>query len=352
MDIYGLRITNAIDGTSFIFNESTRPASVVWSRRITGNDGITNDETWSCPITIPKNYSACVLGNYSAICEQIYYSNGSYYYVTGNTKEYISLDINNGVITVGGLQRETWNGRKPWNHIKIIGYPKSSDEKYGLKISGNNLFLVEPPLSGFGYATFKKEIIIDGVFNPKDIDPSLDFDNAIYFFHSDESSSIIRMKRKVWTDGSSIEYICVNKDNGNYHAAKFKVIAFQKYTLPNRKGAGLRIRNSKNEITFDSTNNVLTKPVEIIPKNIKLGKQYIVNGIKKPMYIPAIVGESFYSNGGLGRFHDVIVGNYDSNTISLYSHYSYESRGTYGEYTEAISTHPILIIDASDYFNF
>ncbi|MBJ2108382.1 MULTISPECIES: hypothetical protein [Proteus] len=352
MDMYGLRIKNIEDGTSFIFNESTRPASVIWSRRITGWDNIRNDETWDCPIQLPKNYSACVLGNYSAICEQIYYSDGSYYYVTGNTEEYISVDINNGVITVGGLQKETWNGRKPWNHIKIIGYPISSDENYGLRIAGNNLFLVDPPSSGFGYATFKKEITISGVFNPKDIDPSLDFDNAIYFFHSEEPNAVIRMYRNVWSDGSSIEYICINKENGNHYTAKFKVIAFQQYKLPNRKGAGLRIRNSNNEITFDSTNNVLTKPVEVIPKNIELGKEYIVNGIKKPMYIPAIVGESFYSNKGLGKFHDVIVGNYAGNSISLYSYYRHESRGTYGEYTEAISSHPLLIIDASDYFNF
>ena len=160
------------------------------------------------------------------------------------------------------------------------------------------------------------------------------------------------MYRNVWSDGSSIEYICINKENGNHYTAKLKVIAFQQYKLPNRKGAGLRIRNSNNEITFDSTNNVLTKPVEVIPKNIELGKEYIVNGIKKPMYIPAIVGESFYSNKGLGKFHDVIVGNYAGNSISLYSYYRHESRGTYGEYTEAISSHPLLIIDASDYFNF
>ncbi|MCT8349530.1 hypothetical protein LGZ99_20605 [Photorhabdus temperata] len=390
MSNYGLKITNPNDGVSFIFNEKTSPCAIIWSRAVEASRGdILKNPTvgqngfwydWECPVKIPSGYRFTIIKSGGmAIVKRRYTGRGVFF---DGALEMIQYSENNGIVTVSGLGDDTqiFVDRLALNNlIKIIAWPdpklKTPGLNYGLRVAGNTVFLNEKPPMGYGYAFHKKKMNINGIFNPKDVDPSLTIDNAIFFFYTDNSDAIMRAREdysyldySVWS-----EYVCINKKTGKEMSANWWVVAFTNPKGNELSGGtgGLRIRNIKGEITFSSYYGVLSLPVQVPGNNFFAGKAVSLPNIKRPMYMPTVVGQSIFQpnydwwNWVEERWErptnfywigELCLGNNDKYSLSLFNLARVQDGAgmqNYKDgYREVKTSQPILILDAESHFKF
>ncbi len=368
-DIVGLRITDLSDKSSFVFNENTAPGAIMFSGYVTSKkyhlvpDGGWLTYQYTFPEPIPFGYDVHIPTSGSA--EVTFRESGDRRYVTG-TKDSFTLDLSTDRKLT--IKRLTWDRSDTGqfsNYRQILIYPTKdlkNTATSGLKIMGNNIFFNPIYHQGYAYAVFRKKIRIGSKFKPNQIDPSLTMTNAVYFFYCDDSKSYITYKYdKNKNNTVTLDHYFVCRDRRNAHTedniseADFYVIAFSNQTskqLDALHSAGLKIRNIDGLTTFSSALKVLSKPVNISASEISVNKGIRIEGLSRPMYSPAIHGETFTSNGGAAQFKSLNIGNIDKHTVGLIEMNSWWARGYHGPYTEAISKAPIILLDAEDYFYF
>ncbi|OZS72182.1 hypothetical protein CHI95_23395, partial [Providencia rettgeri] len=125
--LFGLKIRN-LDGSEFVFNEHTAPATNLWTRYVKRSDGLSPDGgwltyKWNCPNEIPEGYGFQVVSLSAA--EVTFTQSGDRRYVSG-TKDKIAYSS---------------NGRK-------------------VTVMGSSIFLENTPPLGYAYATHKAKVYI------------------------------------------------------------------------------------------------------------------------------------------------------------------------------------------------
>ncbi|WP_334469961.1 hypothetical protein [Arsenophonus sp. PmNCSU2021_1] len=341
----GLRITNP-DGSFFYFNENTTPATNIWTKAVDVRRG-----SWTCPNPIPQGYKF-VISRGGALASVRFVQHGNAMVAAG-TETLVSYSESNRLVTVRNLHGV---GTEP---IQIIAYPDYNKiplvGSAGLKILGSAIFLSSLPITGYSYAFHKKIMIIDGVFNPVELGAGLTPDNAIYFFYSTDVKNYIG-REPIRDGGGSVKSLRISNIRRNSHSlakSKYYVIAFRaaKSGELETKGCGLKLRNIDGNVTFNSQFNVMTKPVLVPSSEFAVGKGKTIPGIKRPMYTPQRVGDYFWHTDG-GYLDYLNVCQYSATSLGL-SRYRYFYNSAYiGETTTALSSFPVLVLDAEDYFKF
>lgn len=144
----GLRITNP-DGSFFLFNEFTAPATNIWTRAVSEDygdilepDGEWLSYKWTCPNAIPDGYNFYVM-RHGAMAGITFTDIGGRMYVSGTEETFWHNQGSDGKVTLKGLSRLSGDGKFK-NRIQIIAYPdykKSSlPINLGLRIKGNAVF--------------------------------------------------------------------------------------------------------------------------------------------------------------------------------------------------------------------
>ncbi|MEQ5184050.1 hypothetical protein ABN222_05900 [Providencia alcalifaciens] len=350
--LYGLKIRN-LDGSSFIFNEKTAPATNLWTRYVRTSDGLSPDGgwmtyKWTCPVKIPEGFDWQVIGGNSA--EVTFRQVGDRRYVTG-TRDLASSFESNGVVTITGLYDANNN------YVKIIAYPTEKTQSsikanFGFRVAGSSIFTNEIPPTGYAYS-MKAKVVIDKKFYPQNVFPGLTIENAVYFFYTDDGSSFISLgfenSQRIFVSKSRF-----NPNSEDYTKASYWVVAFVNMSPSqlDEKGFGLKIRNLKGEVTFNSSFGVMTRPTAVPGNTIPVNAGIRVENISRPMYSPTTLGETFRSDGGAAQFRSIHPGNIDAYTIGLCEVNSWWQRGHHGDYTVARTARPAIILDAADYFPF
>lgn len=358
--LYGLKIRN-LDGSEFIFNEKTAPATNLWTRYVTRRDGITPDGgwltyKWTCPNQVPEGYGFQVVSFKSA--EVTFRQVGDRRYVSGTTDKMV-YSTSNRKITVMGLMDYDLN------YVKIIAFPTAESQKvtsgFGLKVSGSSIFLENTPPLGYAYATHKAKVFIDKFFDIGKVFPGLTIENAIFFFYTDDNKSFIRLEASNVTSWEELKwwrYVSRNRNSTgitDYSSAWYWVIAFT--NVPSEQldtpGFGLKIRNiNEKKVTFNSQMGVMTRPITLPSNQIPINSGISIDDIRRPMYTPTVVGEVFSSNGGLGWWRDLNIGNIGESEVGLLLTSTLQDRGHHGDYTVARTALPAIFLDAADYFPF
>ncbi|MDD9340885.1 MAG: hypothetical protein PV362_14810 [Providencia heimbachae] len=357
--LFGLKIRN-LDGSEFIFNEHTAPATNLWTRYVKRSDGLSPDGDWlsfkwTCPYEIPEGYGFQVVSQNAA--EVTFIQSGDRRYVSG-TKDKIAYSANDRKITVNGM------GNYDLNYVKIIAFPTIESQKnasrFGLKIKGSSIFLENTPPLGYAYAAHKAKVFIDKAFDVGKTFPGLTIENAVFFFYTDDNKSFIRLEPSNVTSWDEVRwwrYVSRNKDSTDitaYTSAWYWVIAFtnMKPEQLDTPGFGLKIRNFTGAVTFNSSFGVMTRPITLPGNQIPVGSDINIESIRRPMYTPTRVGEVFSSNGGLGWWRDLNICNLGESQIGLYQTSTSQQRGYHGNYTVARTAIPAIFLDAADYFPF
>lgn len=357
--LYGLKIRN-LDGSEFIFNEHTAPATNIWTRYVKRNDGLSPDGgwltyKWTCPTKIPTGYGAQVVSNVAA--EVTFRESGDRRYVSG-TVDRIGYNAAGGSVTLYGLQNYDFN------YVKIIAFPtiqsQQSQRGFGLKVSGSSVFLSNTPEMGYAYATHKAKVFIDRAFDINKAFPGLTIENAIFFFYTDDKKSFIRIEpsnQGGWEDIKFWRYVSRDRNSAAmtaYTSAWYWVVAFTNMQPAqlDTSGFGLKIRNLEGKVTFNSQMGVMTRPITVPANQIPVSSGKAIDDIHRPMYTPTLAGETFRSNGGLGQFRNLNVGNFDGSTVGLFETSRDAPRGYWGDYTVARTAMSIIFLDATDYFKF
>ncbi|PHM46300.1 hypothetical protein Xmau_00710 [Xenorhabdus mauleonii] len=354
----GLKIMNPHDGTHFVFNKDTAPATLTWVANVDNHTPGANEraETWTCPVKIPSGYKSAVAAQRMA--GVVFYYDGDNFRINGG-EEFCDYIQNGETVTIKNIVL-----KNPFssvgNIVKIIAYPHNQTGKAGLKIGGNVNFNVDIPHSGFSYVSHKATLKIEGRVDFSKIDPRLNLGNCLAFFHTDDPYAMISLYRRTNTDGYDLYYACTDRRNGNRTSATFRVIIFSDVGAEGRFGNeryGLRLRNSRGQITFSSGVGVLTRPTEVFINAYKQNERIVVPGIARPMYIPSMVGEHFWVSDRKGYIQELCVGNYDAGSICIGasmvdSKPGYLGSVGYGTDYTYITQKPVLILDASDYFHF
>ncbi|HHR5880898.1 TPA: hypothetical protein ACS7XF_000814 [Providencia alcalifaciens] len=361
--LYGLKVRN-LDGSAFIFNDKTAPATNIWTRFLNNHsdkytpDGGWLTSKWTCPIKIPTGYGFQTVGGLTA--EVTFTQSGDRRYVSG-TRDIASTYEKDGMVTITGL-RSPISGVRNYDYVKILSYPKKETQansgEFGLRIGGSSIFTNEIPDMGYAYA-MKAKVYVDREFKPESVFPNFSIQNAIYFFYTDDSKSYINVEPIVTSQSEVLGHKFMSRDKSNrnstaYTSAWYWVIAFTNMSSEqlDTPGFGLKIRNYDGKVTFNSGFGVMTRP-EAIPFNtIPVNSGVNIDGITRPMYTPAKAGETFRSNGGDAQFCSLCVGNADAFTIGLFEQNSWGTRGYHGNYTIARTAMPAIILDAADYFPF
>ncbi|KMJ44066.1 hypothetical protein AB204_16320 [Xenorhabdus khoisanae] len=358
--IYGLKIINPHDETSFIFNANTAPASLIWVDKVNfRTPGAQLDRfgngTWTCPVKIPVGYKSMVAcGSMTEL--DFYYDDdnswGSSMRLNGGM-ESCNYIQSGDVVSISNMSLADWE-RKPINNtVKVIAYPQYNQTgTVGLNIEGNSNFNVDIPPSGFSYVSHKAVLRVDGEVDFSKISPQLNVHNCLAFFHTDNPYAMI----VPWED----RYICKDRRNGRQMSAVFRIVIFSDVDSSMRFANdhyGLQLRNSRGNITFSSGVGVLTRPKEVYLNSYKQNDRISIPDITYPMYIPSSVGDHFWVDVRLGKTEYIYLSNYDAKSIgfgvsSTYSRYGHLGSRAYGWDYTYITKKPVLIIDASDYFNF
>ncbi|HIE0660093.1 TPA: hypothetical protein ACXJEZ_002609 [Providencia rettgeri] len=358
--LYGLKIRN-LDGSEFVFNERTAPATNLWTRYVRANDGLSPDggwltSKWTCPNEIPEGYGFQVVSLTAA--EVTFTQSGDRRYVSG-TQDKIAYSSDGRKVTVMGFS-DTHN----FNYTKIIAFPTIASQKaasgFGLKVMGSSIFLENTPPLGYAYATHKAKVYITDAFNIESTFPGLTIENAVFFFYTDDNKSFIRLEPsnvQSWEKLKWWRYVSRNRNSTNitaYSPAWYWVVAFTnvqpaQLDIP---GFGLKIRNLEGKVTFNSQMGVMTRPITVPGNQIPLGSGINVDLIRRPMYTPTKVGEIFSSDGGLGWWRDLNIGNLGESQISLFQTSTSQQRGYHGNQTIARTATPAIFLDAADYFPF
>ncbi|HGJ5864944.1 hypothetical protein QE197_07635 [Arsenophonus nasoniae] len=359
----GLRITNP-DGSFFLFNEFTAPATNIWTRAVSEDygdilepDGEWLSYKWTCPNAIPDGYNFYVM-RHGAMAGITFTDIGGRMYVSGTEETFWHNQGSDGKVTLKGLSRLSGDGKFK-NRIQIIAYPdykKSSlPINLGLRIKGNAVFLNEIPTTGYAYAFYKKKITINAEFIPSMISPDLTIDNAIYFFYTLNSNAYIRtdyVQQSIYDPGRPV-LISTEKNGRGNTSAEYYVVAFRlaKGGELDTGSHGLRLRNSKGEITFNSEYNVLTRPIMITGTSMSTGEKRTIENIRRPMYSPSAVGQFFFRTDG-GYLENLNICHYDQTGLSLSRFRVMYNSAYYGDNTTARTKNSILVLDAEDYFKF
>ncbi|OTA20463.1 hypothetical protein Xbed_01493 [Xenorhabdus beddingii] len=350
MSVYGLKIVNPHDGTSFIFNEKTAPASLVWLADVSYNTPgarrgrMPGEDQWTCPVKIPSGYKSMVA------CDEmvgLVFEFGDSHARLDRGEERIIYSQNGDTVTITDMSMTAWNGDPRYTAVKILAYPENRTGRAGLKIGNNTNFNIDVPRSGFSYVSHKAKLKIDGELDFSQIDPRLNRSNCLVFFCAETPYAIM-------TPGEN-SYTCCDRRNGNKMSAVFWLVIFSDIDATGRfenDRYGLRLRNNRGDITFSSGVGVLTKPTEIYINSYGKNERIPVSGIERPMYIPSHAAKHFWMSGRKGRQEDLAVGNYDSGSICVGVSSSYDRYGYSGPDYTYVTKRPILILDAADYFNF
>ncbi|MDE1476636.1 hypothetical protein [Xenorhabdus bovienii] len=358
MSDYGLKIVNPHDGTSFIFNANTAPAALTWVANVDSDTAGADwgAKTWTCPVKIPAGYKSAIAAQQMA--GVVFYYDGDNYRINGG-EEYCNYIQNGETVVIKNMVLGNMDGALG-NIVKIISFPHNQTGTAGLKIGGNVNFNVDIPHSGFSYVSHKAVLKIDGYVDFSKIDTRLNLSNCLAFFHTDDPYAMISIRRTVFASGYDLYYQCNDRRDGRRTSATFRVVIFSDLNASGRfqnEHYGLRLRNSRGDITFSSGVGVLTRPTEININQYKQNERIAVPGISRPMYIPSMVGEHFWLDGRLGKNQELCVGNYDANSICFGVSNTYDKAGylgsvPYGTDYTYVTQKPVLILDASDYFNF
>ncbi|PHM68014.1 hypothetical protein [Xenorhabdus kozodoii] len=350
MSIVGLKIVNPHDGTSFIFNEKTSPASLVWTDYVSKNTpGIHQSPTdwryyeWECQIKIPAGYQAHVYPVGFTEFHQGRSGNG--FRLTGFSEQ-IRFSQNGESIIIDGLSLDNFFDNWLTELIKIIAYPQTSGGQAGLKILNNSNFNNSVPPAGFGYVSHKARVYIQGRFDPASIDPRLNYGNCLMFFYNEDPTCML-----VHQNGY---YSCSRHDGGD-RAGWYRVVIFSDIGVRERlegPGYGLKLRNRDGAVTFSSGVGVLTKPVSLNVSNRGLGDIIPTPGIRYPMLVPAWIGHHLWMEGSTAYSRNLSLTSYGEGALFVGSgDRTYWKASQWGT-TNYTTKQPILILDAADYFNF
>lgn len=368
-EIVGLKIVDLSDGSAFVFNENTAPGSILFSDYVNSyRYNLTPDGGWltyqyTLPNPIPTGYEVQFPG--AGRAEVTFTESGDRRYVSG-TQDLFNLNLSGDrKLTIKGL-RQSRNSGEPNNHVQVFAYPTmeamKTQGKAGLKIMGNNIFFNPIPSTGYAYAIHRKKIRINGMFRPSEIHPSLNMNNAVYFFYCEDAKSYITHFYVVNDKQTTyIDHYFVSRNRGDpttttRTSADYYVIAFANQSPADLEAiagkAGLKLRDMNGRTTYCSAMKVLTRPYTIPANQINVNSGYTIKDVKRPMYCPSIYGETFTSNGGSAQFRSLNIGNFNGSTVGLFEVNTWAARGYHGNYTIARSSAPIIILDAADYFKF
>ncbi|CDG20619.1 conserved protein of unknown function [Xenorhabdus poinarii G6] len=351
MSSYGLKITNQEDGSSFVFNEQTSPACLIWTDYVSkGTPGVHTSPTdwryfqWDCQVKIPAGYRAHVYpGNFTTFNQD---RSGNGFRLTG-FYEKAQFSQNGESVSVDGLLLENFFDNWLTELIKVIAYPATSGGTAGLKILNNSNFNTSVPPAGFGYVSHKARVYIQGRFDPASIDPRLNYGNCLMFFYNEDPECML-----VHQNG---HYVSCNRYNEDGRDGWYRVVIFSNIGIRERLergGYGLRLRNNDGVITFNSGVGVLTKPVGLDVSNRKLGDIIPTAGIKYPMLVPAWIGHHLWMEGDTAYSRDLSLTSNGAGGLFVGSgKRSYWKASQWGT-TNYTTKQSILILDAASYFNF
>ncbi|MBI6547279.1 hypothetical protein [Xenorhabdus lircayensis] len=351
MSQYGLKITNQTDGTSFIFNEKTSPACLIWTDYVSKDTpGIHKSPTdwrhfeWECQIKIPPGYQAHVYpAEFTAFHQE---RSGNGFRLTGFS-ELARFSQNGESVIIDGLSLNNVFDNWLTELIKVIAYPSTSGGKAGLKILNNSNFNNSVPPAGFGYVSHKARVYIQGRFDPASIDPRLNYGNCLMFFYNEDPECMLVHRKGYYTS-------CNRHDEGD-RAGWYRIVVFSDIGVRERlegKGYGLRLRNKDGVITFNSGVGVLTRPVSLDVSNRKLGDIIPTAGIRYPMLVPAWIGHHLWMEGRTAYSRDLSLTRKGEGALLIGSgKRTYWKASQWGT-TNYTTKQSILILDAATYFNF
>lgn len=354
---YGLQIYHN-DGSSFIFDSSCSACKILGHFSYYPTDA--NRYNRKTGIYIPNNYDffvcfsrqSCYFDGYKS------WNGGRYRGISGASDLFYYLDESRQIILTPG--DKAW-GSGVGTTIAfrqdcfVIGWLKGQAGKYGVSVQGSDNFSSINNRTEFLFVVYKGEIeITPSGWLPNQIDDAFSFKSTpVFFYWENENLSIVKYTQtSAWTGETVKESYLVYDQNGNVYSGslKAKIVIFGNKELQLSK-YGMRIYNSNGGAVYDMSSGILVSPQFYSFGNSKLYELNVIPNVARPMIIPTTVGG--YAKGWQTERALWDVGLANSGKALALSPVNKFYRKTFRHNAAFFVTNsPILILDASHYFNF
>lgn len=355
---YGLQIYNN-DGSSFVFDSSCSVCKILGHFYYHPRNA--NGYNRKTGIYIPNDYDFYV----SFSRQSCYFdgdkrwNGGTYWGITGASDLFYYLDENRQIILTPG--DKAWGSGVGDGTIAVrqdcfaIGWPKDKAGKYGVSVQGSDNFSSINDRTEFSFVAYKGEIEIPSSgWLPNQIDNAFSFKSTLVFFYwENENLSIVKYTQtSAWTGETVKESYLVYDKNGKVYSGslKAKIVIFGNKELQLSK-YGMHIYNSNGDAVYDISSGILVSPQFYSFGNSKLYELNVIPNVARPMIIPTTVGG--YAKGWQTEraIWDVGLAN-SGKALSLSPVNKYYRKSFRHNAAFFVTNSPILILDASHYFNF
>ncbi|EPW5280241.1 TPA: hypothetical protein ACPZCA_003200 [Yersinia enterocolitica] len=332
MSRYGLEVFRP-DGTSVVMDNKTTVTKIVGM----GSKGTSYGE-WNTGITIPSGYDYFLWMSSYAWLD--YTVSGSQWVPGGFAYNQPYLDANR-TLKVNSVN---YYGAIPASYYGVYIWPASgSVGGYGIQFMGVNNFTGISNISQFSCLLFKGEVDINDGWLPSNINPAFAADQVMCYFYTTDASKTICMS----PDPTDRRYRVFYVNGGGGATIRAKVCIFGNGEL-NRSKYGLEIYSKQNgSVVYNSGYDILARPKLVPLTGAALGSMRSVEGIARPMYAPCNIG-AMYSY----PWQVYVWVNSNGTQIGPAWGWARNQPASHGPLTYYVSSIPIMVLDAANYFHF
>ncbi|WP_145517436.1 hypothetical protein [Yersinia mollaretii] len=332
MSRYGLEVFRP-DGTSLVMDNKTTVTKIAG----TGSKGLSFGE-WNTGIAVPAGYDYFLwMSSYAWID---YIVSGSQWVPSGFAYLQPYLDAHRILrVTPHSLQSAI-----PASYYGAYIWPSAGTLKgYGIQFRGVNNFTGISHISQFSGLLYKGEIDIYDGWLPSHVHPAFTADQVMCYFYTEETSKTICMSPS--PDDRRYRVFYVNGGGGATLSAK--VCIFGQGTLQ-RSRYGLEIYSKQNgSVVYNSGYDILTRPNLVPLTGAALGSMHAVEGVVRPMYAPCNIGAMYHY-----PWQIYVWVNSNGRQIGPAWGWAKHQRASRGPVTYYVSSIPVMVLDATDYFHF
>lgn len=332
MSRYGLEVFRP-DGTSVVMDNKTTVTKIAGM----GSKGLSFGE-WYTGIAVPAGYDYFLwMSSYAWIDYNI---SGSQWVPGGFAYLQPYLDANRILrVTPHSLQSVI-----PASYYGAYIWPNSGTlSGYGIQFMGVNNFTGISNISQFTCLLFKGEIDIYDGWLPSHINAAFAADQVMCYFYTEDTSKTICISPS--PDDRRYRVFYVNGGGGA--TIRAKICIFGNGAL-NRSKYGLEIYSKQNgSVVYNSGYDILARPKLVALTGAGLGSMRSVEGISRPMYAPCNIG-AMYSY----PWQVYVWVNSNGTQIGPSWGWAQNQPASHGPFTYYVSSIPIMVLDAANYFRF
>ncbi|MGL4486136.1 MAG: hypothetical protein ACRCUG_03905 [Yersinia sp. (in: enterobacteria)] len=336
MSRYGLEVFRP-DGTSLVMDNKTTVTKIAGM----GSKGLSFGE-WNTGISIPVGYDYFLWMSSYAWLEYNVVRHGRRSQWTPGRHAYNQAYLSdNRVLKVSSVNYNTaipgcYYGVYIWPAVTVKG-------GYGIQFFGENKLTGINDISQFTCLIFKGEIDIYDGWLPSHLNATFSADQVMCYFYTEDTSKTICIS----PSPDDRRYRVFYANGGGGATIKAKVCIFGSGAL-NRSRYGLEIYSKQNgSVVYNSGYDILARP-ELVPlTDATLGSMRSVESIARPMYTPCNIGAMYSYPWQV----DVWV-NSNGTQIGPSWGWAHNQPASHGSFTYYVSSIPVMVLDAANYFRF